>query len=243
MKKFDDTLNVIAEIQNAVTTTEICEKVIEVSGQFGLTRIISGFLPEPGEEIHTQEGNILCCEWPIEWLSRYVEAGYVFVDPVINYSRIAQRPFTWPEAQPNKNVNPLLVKNMMGEASECGLCDGYAVPFELIEGSLATISFGGDRVDLSENGKAVLNLLSTYAFGRALELRNRLNMQLKRNLSSREIDCIRWVAEGKTNWEIAMILGVSEKTVQHHLANARVKLNVVNKAQLAAESIRRGYFR
>ncbi len=42
------------------------------------------------------------------------------------------------------------------------------------------------------------------------------------------------VAEGKTNKEIAEILGLSDKTIKNYLSNIFVKLHVTRRSQLAA---------
>lgn len=53
-------------------------------------------------------------------------------------------------------------------------------------------------------------------------------------LTDRERDSLAWVAEGKSDWEISMILGVSETTVRFHVDNARRKLGAVNRTQAVA---------
>jgi len=53
----------------------------------------------------------------------------------------------------------------------------------------------------------------------------------KKALSAREIEVLGWVADGKTNSEIAVICGISEFTVKNHLVKIFGKLNVVNRAQ------------
>uniref|UniRef100_UPI0025DF53BB helix-turn-helix transcriptional regulator n=1 Tax=uncultured Phenylobacterium sp. TaxID=349273 RepID=UPI0025DF53BB len=53
-------------------------------------------------------------------------------------------------------------------------------------------------------------------------------------LTARERDALSWVAEGKSDWEIAVILGLSETTVRFHVDNARRKLGAVNRAQAVA---------
>ncbi|WP_293475001.1 LuxR C-terminal-related transcriptional regulator [Phenylobacterium sp.] len=53
-------------------------------------------------------------------------------------------------------------------------------------------------------------------------------------LTARERDSLRWVAAGKSDWEIAVILGVSQTTVRFHVDNARRKLGAVNRAQAVA---------
>ncbi len=45
-------------------------------------------------------------------------------------------------------------------------------------------------------------------------------------LSARQASCLHWAALGKTSWETARILGVSESTVNFHLCNACDKLGV-----------------
>lgn len=53
-------------------------------------------------------------------------------------------------------------------------------------------------------------------------------------LAPRERDVMRFVADGKTDWEISVILGCSEKTVATHVDRARAKLDAVNRAQAVA---------
>ena len=45
------------------------------------------------------------------------------------------------------------------------------------------------------------------------------------------------VAEGKTDWEISVILGIAEATVRFHVDNARRKLGAVNRAQAVARLV------
>lgn len=53
-------------------------------------------------------------------------------------------------------------------------------------------------------------------------------------LTSRERDSLALVADGKTDWEISVILGVSEGTARFHVDNARRKLGAVTRAQAVA---------
>lgn len=56
-------------------------------------------------------------------------------------------------------------------------------------------------------------------------------------LSTREREVLRWLREGKTNWEIAQILGTSENTVKHQVRSLLVKLRVNNRAQAVAKAM------
>lgn len=59
-------------------------------------------------------------------------------------------------------------------------------------------------------------------------------------LSPRETECLRWISLGKTSWETAAILGVSEHTVNFHVRNACSKLRVPNRQAAVAAALQAG---
>lgn len=62
------------------------------------------------------------------------------------------------------------------------------------------------------------------------------------NLSPREIDVLRLVAEGRNNREIAVCLFISEETVKTHLKHAMLKLGASDRTQAVTIAVRRGFF-
>jgi DNA-binding CsgD family transcriptional regulator len=61
---------------------------------------------------------------------------------------------------------------------------------------------------------------------------------IRPKLSERELECLEWVSFGKTSWETALILGVSERTINFHLLNAARKLNVYGRQAAVALALR-----
>jgi DNA-binding CsgD family transcriptional regulator len=59
-------------------------------------------------------------------------------------------------------------------------------------------------------------------------------------LTRKEIECLTWCKEGKTNWEIGEILVISEKTVEFHLRNATRKLGATNRISAVVAGIKIG---
>ena len=59
-------------------------------------------------------------------------------------------------------------------------------------------------------------------------------------LSARELDVLKLVAEGKDNAEIAAQLFISPKTVKNHISNILMKLQISNRIQAAVYAVRRG---
>lgn len=57
-------------------------------------------------------------------------------------------------------------------------------------------------------------------------------------VTARELECLRWTAEGKTAWEVGRILGISAQTAARHLNNAARKLGCVSKHQAVVKALR-----
>ena len=55
-------------------------------------------------------------------------------------------------------------------------------------------------------------------------------------LSEREVETLTWAARGKTSAEIAVILGLSKRTIDFHLNNARNKLGVATRVEAAVKA-------
>jgi DNA-binding NarL/FixJ family response regulator len=59
-------------------------------------------------------------------------------------------------------------------------------------------------------------------------------------LSDRETEVLRLIANGKDNAEIAQELHISPKTVKNHISNILMKLQIENRIQAAVYAVRRG---
>lgn len=60
-------------------------------------------------------------------------------------------------------------------------------------------------------------------------------------LSVREREVLKLIAEGRSNKQIAELLFISTRTVEHHRANMMKKLNIKQTANLVKYAIRKGY--
>ena len=66
----------------------------------------------------------------------------------------------------------------------------------------------------------------------------RYRLYTRRVLTAQERNVLYWTAEGKTQWEISIILGIAETTVKTHLKNSRIKLEASNKTHTVVKAIR-----
>jgi DNA-binding NarL/FixJ family response regulator len=66
------------------------------------------------------------------------------------------------------------------------------------------------------------------------------NTDLAPRLTERELEVIKALAHGKSNKEIALTLGISEKTVRNHASNIYKKLHIFDRTQAVIYAIREG---
>lgn len=65
-------------------------------------------------------------------------------------------------------------------------------------------------------------------------------IRIKKNLTERELEVLQYVAEGKTNKEIAQILMITHHTVKAHVASIIRKIGVKNRLDAALIAVTNG---
>ncbi|MCY1411312.1 Transcriptional activator protein LasR [compost metagenome] len=59
-------------------------------------------------------------------------------------------------------------------------------------------------------------------------------------LTAREHEVLRWYAQGKTSWEISLILSCAEATVNFHFGNIRKKFFVSSRSAALLKAFEQG---
>jgi DNA-binding CsgD family transcriptional regulator len=131
------------------------------------------------------------------------------------------------------SVDPFEVDFLTQIRAKCGCC----VPFLSANGTraLAIFVWAIKNIDF-DVGKLILSAIKITEF---IEVTALTSKKLKQNiLNAREIECLRWVAAGKTSSEIAKITSLSEHTINHYLQVCCKKLDTVNRIQAAVTASR-----
>jgi len=63
------------------------------------------------------------------------------------------------------------------------------------------------------------------------------------SLTKREIECLEWIANGKSSWDIGQILGISTDTVNYHVKKTLRKLDVSSRTTAVVKAISLGLIR
>ncbi|MFB2549619.1 helix-turn-helix domain-containing protein [Ensifer soli] len=110
------------------------------------------------------------------------------------------------------------------------------VPTQAPTGMRYAVLFLGDEEDIGRPEHMELCYAATCIFDYfyRLVLSNKVGM----GLTPREREILKWISHGKTASEIALIVSVSEHTINSHTATILKKLDVVNRTQMVAKAIR-----
>lgn len=91
--------------------------------------------------------------------------------------------------------------------------------------------FKRDTNLLTNNQKQVIKLMQPYLYSTACKLFRISTEFAELNLTSRELEVMEWIKEGKDNWTIGKILGVSERTIKFHVCNLFKKIGVTSRIE------------
>jgi LuxR family quorum sensing-dependent transcriptional regulator len=237
-KSLDHTLKLLKDLDRAHSVQEVVTTVQRQLAGFGVDAIIAGLLPTSLALTAFNRQFLVMESVPLEWRQRYLSRRYAAHDPIVAQTLHRQTGFAWsdPTLPPPRSAAAVQVMN---EAAEFNLRDGYTVPLTTVEGEFGGMSFTGSRLEIAPEHRGMLTLVASYAFGHALLVRGQ-PIETSAKLSPRERETLQWAAEGKTDWEIGEIMGISEHGVDSHLRCVRTKLRTRNRAQSVAEGFRLG---
>ena len=119
---------------------------------------------------------------------------------------------------------------------QIGFDMALSIPVHSVAGTRYVVLFLGDGEDIERDAHFEICYEANCAFDYYYRqvLANKAGM----GLTPRETEILRWISYGKTASEIALIVSVSEHTVNSHTATILKKLDVVNRTQMVAKAIR-----
>lgn len=194
---------------------------------------------------HMAEGRLLAItNYPERWIETYLERNIIANDPVLLASHRTSIGFIWEDVGQFIKVTPLH-RAITEDTRRAGLAQGFTVPAHVPGEAHGSCNFAVRTGRfLPTRNLPLAQLIGSFAFeaARNLLLNARAAQQPPaRQLSERQLQCVVLVAQGKTDWEIGKILGISEETVKRHLARARAHYDVPKRIQVVTRAIFEGH--
>ena len=185
----------------------------------------------------------LITTYPEEWRDRYIHKSYKYYDPVLYLASRSRLPFRWGGGRFLRPFNKSQ-RRVFHEAKEYRIVEGYSVPVFGPDGDMGVFSVIGARPqDLHDAVCAQagqIQLLATHFHAAVMEQEIARRPAEAVELSSRELECLAWTAEGKTTEDVAQIIGLTPSAVNYHLGKVVRKLQACNKNHAAVLAVRAG---
>lgn len=177
--------------------------------------------------------------------------GLHHVCPIGRACRVTMNPFAWRAAE----IGAADIawdhrsRAFWQHAAELGIVGGITVPVHMPlsrVGAVGWLAIGREAdlnalVDLHGNELR----LAAYLFMDHVyrERPDKTTARMGESLSERELECLTWVALGKTDNEIGEIIGRARSTARFHVESAVEKLGVNNRTRAAAVASQMGLIR
>jgi LuxR family quorum sensing-dependent transcriptional regulator len=230
---------------------EFAREVFEFVERLGRLSSISGLMDETGRILArfglehfsfsgvpinsaSMPDVVLAHRIPAELFRLYVARRYADVDPMLRLLRRTIEPFHWLDIPYDREREPKAAE-LMDLGREFGISQGLIVPIPSVAGVYGNVWMSGPKPELTARTKPALHLIGLYAFGQA----DRLAGPPKQwpPLTAREREVLRWIAAGKSAWEVGEILGIAKRTVDEHAQTVVRKLGAANRTQAVVIAI------
>lgn len=224
----------VASIERSPDIEGVCSAVRTFARPLRYDRFVLYTAPPAGEGVIDQ---LLWVEGDWFGVGADVDAEtYLARCPMNRHVLETERPFFWTKSGAVGQENYRVVTRPVGNGVH-----GLQMPVFGQTGLVGAMSFGGVDIDSSLDARLVLEAIAIAAVGtgRRLTAANERSAQ-DRGLSARELEVMRWIASGRQHSDIALRLGLSERTIENHLRRIRRRLGVSNTAQAVQVLVRSG---
>jgi DNA-binding CsgD family transcriptional regulator len=203
--------------------TDLTSSDCFLTGHMSLCRISS-------ENMHSTSINN---GFPDEFLVQYADNKYPLIDPLIQnfiktrdvqYSGELKKYYMQGKA---RSVLDLYMDFRISNLTFYGI-------YEPTKGAIDGFYFGGTRIKNKQHDAAAARYLLPFF---SIALRRMISHRKIADsgyITARELEVLNWLKEGKTSWEISMILKRSERVVGFHVNNILKKLNAMNRTHAVA---------
>ncbi|HEY0300244.1 MAG TPA: LuxR family transcriptional regulator [Rhizomicrobium sp.] len=183
-------------------------------------------------------------DFPDNWVELINRRGYFIDDPVHVACQKSAVPFTWTDV-PNLIVLTSRQQEMLTAAKQAGLGGGFTVPIHIPGEYTGSCTFS-TRVgrEIPQAALPAAHYVGSFAFEAARRVMQRKAAErgdktraMNPKLTRRQLDCVVLAGRGKSDRDVAQILGISNHSVHQHMEDAKRKYEVATRMQLIVRAL------
>ena len=254
----DPTQKLLQELPQARNLRDLCLILAHYTRALPFSRVAFDLDVQHSLLPVDENGELLGVElgWSPEFIRRWVESGYNLACPLVTPCKLRRWPFTWGLDEENLGVDPkwlerpftAIGQQTISVLKEVGVRSGIIVPVHQPGGRTGFVSWISEEPlaemrrwvrpyesDLFVAGHAFLNRVEEMVEAQGRRLVDDCP------LTERERECLAWVACGKTDSEIGIIIDRSPETARFHVRNAIAKLGASSRSHAVAKAIKKGW--
>ncbi|MEI9851292.1 MAG: LuxR family transcriptional regulator [Sphingomonas sp.] len=232
------------------------EEVRTIATADDLRRLMEAITREMGFQTYSLFQHVRDWDWqksealaisnyPMGWIEMFFAKNFNHFDPVLRAARRTAIGFRWSDIP---KLIPLTPKQLrvLEAGKRSGIADGYTVPTNIPGEATGSCNFAvPPSMPLPERNLPMAHMIGGFGYEAARQLWMRQVGIVRRaepaRLTPRQHDCLVLVAQGKTDWEIATVLGLKESTVNGYIDDAKAVLGVTRRSQMVTRALFEGH--
>lgn len=237
-------LDYVEKTNSAGTLDEVFELFQEELAKLGYDMVLYSLMSDHNS-IGQEAGHGVMRNYPEQWMRYYTEKSYEKIDPVRRLVMQSSLPFRWDDMQNILNLTTQQ-KRLLNESNEAGLKCGVGLGIH-INGESVGLGFAsttGEAIMSQDTLSMIAAITNQFhlAYCNLLKKKNKpdIEKRLNEELTIREYDVLCWMAQGKTKSEIAIIMNISESSVDYYTRRILGKLDANNKTLAVLKAIKFG---
>jgi len=231
MRRLASANEFLDSVQNAQTLDQLGDALNDIAQRMGfryfaLTHHVDATAAAAAVRLHN---------YPTHWAEWFDANRLGTTDPVHRASQVTPVGFAWSDLERMIRVTEADTR-VLERARREGIGDGVTIPAHVPGETSGSCSFAvAPEAQLPDDILPFAQLVGAFAFEGARRIggRHQLVPDPAPTLTARQRECVLWMARGKTDWEIAQILGLSHETVVQHLKQARERYDLPKRSALA----------
>lgn len=230
---FDRVDAFVRDVRGLRSEEALAAALCEIAGELGFRY----FALTHHVDIRTGSGAIRLHNYPAGWAEWFETQSLGTSDPVHRASNLTSVGFAW-SALSEMIALTTGDRQILALARREGIGEGFTVPAHVPGEAHGSCSFAcAPGEPFADEHLPLLQLVGAFAFEAARRMRRNRLAEGPVALTDRQRECVMWAARGKSDWEIARILGISEDTVGEHLRHARERYGVGKRTLVAVHAL------
>ena len=233
LSMFDRVDAFVRDIKGLTSEQDLGDAIAEIVSEFGFKYFA---LTHHGD-VRRSGSAIRIHNYPKGWAEWFDERALGATDPVHRASNKTNVGFTWSKL-PEMIALTKADRRVLKLARSQGIGEGYTVPSHIPGEAHGSCSFACVTGAAFSNERLnALQLVGIYAFDAARSMRRKRFGQAPVPITDRQRDVVLWLASGRSDKQIAKILGISEDTVGEHVRNVCRRYGVNRRASIAVSAL------